>query len=246
MEEMYNVISGSPKTALTNDINNSQTTISVDDISKLPSAPNYATIGKEIDKYEVIKYEEKDGDDLINVTRGVEGTAQSFDSGAEVARYITAKDINDAQSNIVENSDSIRTDEEIQDVVGQLLKEGSNVSLSYDDSNNELTISATDTNLSDEEVEDIVGNLITGSGDTTVDYDDANNELTITTNTFSGDYNDLSNIPSEFTPEEHDNDAHSEDYTTTSPSDIDSTNWDDYEIQKDGSDENGVINFKTE
>jgi hypothetical protein len=47
----------------------------------------------------------------------------------------------------------------------------------------------------------------------------------------------------------HGDAAHSEDYAksseTTDPSEIDSTNWGDYEIQKDGTDGSGVINFKT-
>ena len=46
-------------------------------------------------------------------------------------------------------------------------------------------------------------------------------------------------------PENHGNDAHTTNYTDTSPSDVDSSNWDDYEIQKNGSDGNGIINFKT-
>jgi len=43
----------------------------------------------------------------------------------------------------------------------------------------------------------------------------------------------------------HGNEAHTTDYTDTTPSDVTSSNWDDYEIQKDGSDTDGVINFKT-
>ena len=46
-------------------------------------------------------------------------------------------------------------------------------------------------------------------------------------------------------PETHGNDAHTTDYTDTSPSDVNSSNWDDYEIQKDGTDGDGIINFKT-
>lgn len=46
-------------------------------------------------------------------------------------------------------------------------------------------------------------------------------------------------------PETHDNTAHSVNYTTTSPSDVTSANWGDYEIQKNGTDGAGIINFKT-
>lgn len=44
----------------------------------------------------------------------------------------------------------------------------------------------------------------------------------------------------------HGNDQHDASYTTTSPSDVDSSNWGDYEIQVDGTDGPGIINFKTE
>ena len=216
MADLYNVKSGSPLTALSSAIDSTQTTITVDDINALPSAPNYATIGKDNTMYEVIKYDGTSGNDLTGVTRGVEGTAQSFDAGTEVARYITASDINNIQLNINTNAGNIRTDEEIQDVVNTLLVGGANVSLSYDDGANTLTITATDTDtqLSNEEVEDIVGSLIVGGGDTTVSYDDSAGTLTITTNTLS-------------------------------TGDVTSSNWGDYEIQKDGTDGTGIINFKT-
>lgn len=73
------------------------------------------------------------------------------------------------------------TDENAQDAVNALLSGGSNVSVSYDDGNNTLTISSTDTdtNLSDEEVEDIVGTLISAGSGINVNYDDSNNSLTV-------------------------------------------------------------------
>ena len=43
----------------------------------------------------------------------------------------------------------------------------------------------------------------------------------------------------------HGNAAHTTNYTDTSPSDVNSSNWGDYEIQKNGTDGNGIINFKT-
>ena len=46
-------------------------------------------------------------------------------------------------------------------------------------------------------------------------------------------------------PENHGNEAHTTNYTDTSPSDVTSSNWGDYEIQKNGTDGNGIINFKT-
>jgi len=46
-------------------------------------------------------------------------------------------------------------------------------------------------------------------------------------------------------PENHGNAAHTTNYTDTSPSDVNSSNWGDFEIQKNGTDGNGIINFKT-
>jgi hypothetical protein len=100
-----------------------------------------------------------------------------------------------------------RTVEQIEDLVSSLVSGGTNVSVNYDDANDILKISSTntDTQLSDEEVEDIVGGLITsGSGIESVAYDDANNELTIEVlesnislvNLGSRSHSDLSDSPS--------------------------------------------------
>lgn len=53
---------------------------------------------------------------------------------------------------------------------------------------------------------------------------------------------DSSDIDHDQTQGGGDSDAH---HIKTQPSDIDSTNWDDYEIQKNGTDGSGIINFKT-
>lgn len=73
------------------------------------------------------------------------------------------------------------SDEQAQDAVQALLTGGSNISLSYDDADNTLTIAASidDTQLSPEEVQDIVGGFVTSGGATSVTYDDANNTLEI-------------------------------------------------------------------
>jgi hypothetical protein len=43
----------------------------------------------------------------------------------------------------------------------------------------------------------------------------------------------------------HGNEAHDAAYSTTEPGDVTSTNWGDYEIQKNGTDGTGILNFKT-
>ena len=57
--------------------------------------------------------------------------------------------------------------------------------------------------------------------------------------TFSEVYGDL-------TERSHGNEDHTTNYTDTEPADVTSANWGDYEIQVDGTDGAGIINFKTQ
>lgn len=93
MAELYKGQAGSPITYLTADILASQTTISVDDDSALPDAPNICTIGYG-ENLETIKYGVKSNGVLQEVERGIEGTPQSWQKGTEVARFFTAYDHN--------------------------------------------------------------------------------------------------------------------------------------------------------
>lgn len=86
---MYKGIAFSPKTTITEDINAGSTVIKVADASVFPEAPNLATIGTDEDA-ETILYSAKSGDSLSGCTRGVEGTAKSWSSGALIARNFTA------------------------------------------------------------------------------------------------------------------------------------------------------------
>src|SRR5690625_873939 len=107
MAELYKGIEGSPITYLTSDISASQTTISIDDDSALPEAPNICTIGYG-ENLETIKYGAKSNGVLQNVTRGIEGTPRAWQKGTEVARFFTAYDhnsiIENFNSHLVENS----------------------------------------------------------------------------------------------------------------------------------------------
>jgi hypothetical protein len=71
------------------------------------------------------------------------------------------------------------TDERAQDAVDSLLAEGTNITLTYDDAGDSLTIDATNTQRSDEEIQDAVyNNVLSGAQSLiTVSYDDANNEV---------------------------------------------------------------------
>jgi len=74
------------------------------------------------------------------------------------------------------------TNERVDDRVNALLTAGSNISLTYDDASNSLTLASTDTNtqLSTEQVQDIAGPLVATGGTKTfitVTYDDTNNDM---------------------------------------------------------------------
>ena len=106
MADLYKGIAGSPITYLTADISANQTTISIDDDSALPDAPNICTIGYG-EHLETIKYETKSNGVLQNVTRGIEGTPRAWPAGTEVARFFTAYDHN----SIIENFNSHLADD---------------------------------------------------------------------------------------------------------------------------------------
>jgi len=70
--------------------------------------------------------------------------------------------------------------EAVEDIINGLLAGGTNITLSYDDANDILTIDTTA--LNQEEVEDTVAGLVTAGTAITVNYDDANDALSIGVN----------------------------------------------------------------
>lgn len=100
MAELYKAMPNSPVTTLTSQISATQDIIPVTDLSKLPDAPNLATIGFG-EKSETIRYTSKSNGALRGVTRGFEGTAQKWPAGTEVARFFTAYDYNEVIENMV-------------------------------------------------------------------------------------------------------------------------------------------------
>lgn len=68
-------------------------------------------------------------------------------------------------------------EEDVDDFVNNLLVGGTNITTSYDDANDTLTVDTS--SLNEEEVEDAVAALIEGGSQVTVSYDDANSTLTI-------------------------------------------------------------------
>lgn len=94
--EFYAPMVNSPPTYLTEMINSTVKTIEVEDGSKLPAAPNLATLGAG-EFAETILYQSKTGNVLSNVTRGFEGTAKNWDEGSRIVRVLTAYDISSLQ-----------------------------------------------------------------------------------------------------------------------------------------------------
>ena len=137
--------------------------------------------------------------------------ASAADFIASGAATVTVTDDGDGTVTIevsASDTNTERTDEEIQDVVAALVGGGDNITTSYDDPNDAITIDGlTDeeiqdlvgamagTNITyddgsnqinadasqrtDEEIEDVVGALITSGTNTTVTYDDAANAVVI-------------------------------------------------------------------
>ena len=97
---LYPPMPRSPITYLSDGIDASVTTIPVDDVSKLPVAPNIATIGDGADS-ETIKYTGKTDSSLTGVTRGFEGEARTWNSGVPIANVPCAQHFRALQVNVV-------------------------------------------------------------------------------------------------------------------------------------------------
>lgn len=91
---LYPGIPFSPQAFLANNIGAADTIIEVSDISAFPPAPNLATIGTD-EEGETLLYAAKTDTALSGCTRGVEGTAKTWQSGSVIARNWTAKDHSD-------------------------------------------------------------------------------------------------------------------------------------------------------
>ncbi|MEC0241976.1 WD40 repeat domain-containing protein [Paenibacillus dokdonensis] len=97
---MYPAMTNSPGTELSADITVAATTITVINGNALPAAPNLFTIGSD-ETAETVMYAGKSGDNLTGCTRGFDGTtAKGWATGAKVARYLTAYDINTLKENV--------------------------------------------------------------------------------------------------------------------------------------------------
>jgi len=94
LAKLYPGIPFSPPTTLTENIGAADTIIKVADASVFPPAPNYATIGTD-EGGETIEYAAKADGLLSGCTRGVEGTAKTWQKGEVIARNFTKTDQDD-------------------------------------------------------------------------------------------------------------------------------------------------------
>lgn len=108
METMYAPQNNGPHTLLTGAINSAVTSVTVEDASVLPDAPNVLTIGLDEDA-ELVLMHSKTGN-ILAVERGFNGTTpKEWRIGDWVYRAITAQDISALQANVQETRDEIPT-----------------------------------------------------------------------------------------------------------------------------------------
>lgn len=96
---MYPNIPFSKNTRLVNSIISSDNTLTVEDASVFPTAPNYATIGTD-ENAETIFYNAISSNELQNVERGKEGTAKSWSAGEIISRNFSNVDVVAFSNNI--------------------------------------------------------------------------------------------------------------------------------------------------
>lgn len=96
---MYQNIPFSKNTRLVNSILSSDNTITVEDSSVFPTAPNFATIGTD-ENAETIFYNAISSNELQNVERAKEGTAKSWSAGEIISRNFSNVDVVAFSNNI--------------------------------------------------------------------------------------------------------------------------------------------------
>lgn len=115
---MYPLKDGSPKAMTTADITDTDTQLYISDLSVLPPAPNLLIIYASPTVWERCKYTLKQsasGAGYVNIVRSGDewgsstGSAQSFATGAKVARNVFKPDFDAIQANVTDNESRIST-----------------------------------------------------------------------------------------------------------------------------------------
>lgn len=114
LQEMYSSKPGSPLTSLVDAISADATSMTLEDASVLPSAPNICVIGSDSNA-EIVSYTSISGNVVSGMVRGLGGTTRSaWAANTSVARNITSYDhdtfihnINELQTDIDTLSDEV-------------------------------------------------------------------------------------------------------------------------------------------
>ena len=101
MMEMYPAMVNSIATAITGNINATDTTFNVLDDSRIPEPPNLLVLGEATSQAETVKMIAKNGNTLT-VIRGFQGAARAWSAGTILARNFTAYDHDAFKANIEE------------------------------------------------------------------------------------------------------------------------------------------------
>ena len=99
---MYKAQPNSPSTTISGALDSGSTSITVTDSSVFSdglTVPFLATLGYDT-LYSQTVLITNISENVLTVTRGVDGVAAAWESGTAIARMFTAKDLNDVQSNI--------------------------------------------------------------------------------------------------------------------------------------------------
>lgn len=98
LTKMYPASVNSKSTNIVGAIDETDTTIEVEDASILPEAPNLLVLGTD-ENAETVLMTAKNGN-ILTVERAVQGTAINWPAGTNIARNFTAKDWNDIKENV--------------------------------------------------------------------------------------------------------------------------------------------------
>lgn len=113
-----------------------------------------------------------DGGGTVTLTIGVGAVTNAMLAGS-----IAQSKITNLVTDLASKQDTSTLTESVQDIVGAFVTAGTNMSVTYDDPSNTLTLAVTGLT---ESVQDIVGGFTSGAGGVTVTYDDTANTLVVT------------------------------------------------------------------
>ena len=156
-------------------------------IENKPTIPVLRTASETADLLETLTNDERlDASAIRNLPADIDNYVDTLDlsvSGQDLTitlgRTGTLADL--TQTVTLPDGNTMRTDEEIRDVVAAMLTAGTNVTLTEDDAADTLTIASTDTNTmrTDEDIRDVIGAALVAGEAITITVDDAGNTITI-------------------------------------------------------------------